>query len=110
MTETLKVLGQSVPTATTLTTLYTVPAATSAVISSIVVCNQNSSTTIRFRVSIAIGGAADATSQYLYYDLPLLNNDTFIATVGISLAATDVVRIQSDTANVSFNLLGVEVA
>jgi len=108
--ETLKVLGQAVPTANVLTDLYTVPASSSAVISSIVVCNQNSSSTIAFRVSVAVGGAADTPKQYLYYDLPLTNNDTFVATIGISLAQNDVVRIQSDTANVSFNLVGVEVA
>lgn len=107
--ETLKILGQSVPTATTLTALYTVPASTSAVISSIVICNQNSSTTIKFRISLAKAGAADTPAQYLYYDLPLIANDTFIATIGISLATTDVIRIQSDTASVSFNVLGCEV-
>lgn len=109
MAETLKVLGQSVPTASTLTALYIVPGSTSAVVSSIIICNQNSSTTIKFRISLAKSGAADTPAQYIYYDLPLIANDTFIATVGISLAATDVVRIQSDTANVSFNILGVEV-
>ena len=35
-----KVLGQSIPSATTATTLYTVPAATQAVVSTITVCNQ----------------------------------------------------------------------
>ena len=39
MATTYKVLGQSNPAATTLTTLYTVPAATQAVISSISVAN-----------------------------------------------------------------------
>lgn len=109
MTEALKVLGQVTPAAATLTTLYTVPAATSASISSIVICNQNA-TQVLFRISLAIAGASNTTAQYLYYDLPLLANDTFIATVGISLATTDVVRVQSDTTNVSFNLLGVEVS
>ena len=110
MAETLKVLGQVVPTATTLTALYTVPGSVSAVISSIIICNQNPATTIKFRISLAKSNAVDTPAQYIYYDLPLIANDTFIATVGISLAATDVVRVQSDTANVSFNLLGVEVA
>jgi len=35
-----KVLGQSNPAATTATTLYTVPAGTQAVVSTIAVCNQ----------------------------------------------------------------------
>lgn len=108
MVEILQVLGQIVPSPTTLTTLYTVPALTSASVSSIIVCNQNS-TSILFRLSIAVAGVADNSKQYLYYDLPLDGNDTFIATIGISLGAADEVRVQSDTANVSFNIFGVEV-
>src|ERR1700679_3815713 len=108
MGEILKVLGQSTPAATTLTNLYTVPSTYASVVSSITICNSNNST-ILFRVSIAQAGASDSLQQYLYYDLPLAPNDTFIATIGISLAETDVIRIQSNTANVSFNLLGVEI-
>jgi hypothetical protein len=108
MAETLKVLGQDDPTATVLTDLYTVPGATSAVVSSIMVCNQNA-TAIKFRVSVAIAGAADDPKQYLYYDVAIPALNTFAATLGVSLATTDVVRVESDTANVSFNLFGTEV-
>ena len=106
----LKILGQAAPGATILTNLYTVPASTSTYVTSIIICNQNSATTVKFRVSVAPGGAVDNAKQYLYYDLPLDNNDTFIATIGITLATTDVIRVQSDTTNVSFNLLGIELS
>ena len=43
MATTYKVLGQSNPAATTATTLYTVPAATSAIASTITICNQSTS-------------------------------------------------------------------
>jgi hypothetical protein len=109
MTDTLKVLAQAAPSPTVLTTLYTVPGATSTTVSSITVCNQNSSAIAAFRVSIAIGAAADSPEQYLYYDVPLIENDTFIAVVGLTLAATDVIRVQTSIANVSFGLFGVEV-
>lgn len=108
MTEILQVLGQIVPDANTLTPLYTVPGSMSASVSSVIVCNQNS-LSVLFRISIAVGGVADDPKQYLYFDLPLDGNDTFIATIGISLAANDIVRVQSDTGNVSFNIFGVEV-
>lgn len=108
MTEILQVLGQLVPSANTLTPLYTVPGGISASVSSVIICNQTSSS-ILFRISVAVNGEADDPKQYLYFDLPLENNDTFIATVGISLASGDIVRVQSDTANVSFNIFGVEV-
>jgi hypothetical protein len=107
---TLKILGQSVPAANTLTTLYTVPAATSASISSLIVCNQNSyDVYTNFSVSLAVGGAADSPEQYIYYKLLLNGYNTFIATIGISLATTDQVRIISTAASVSFSLTGVEV-
>lgn len=109
MTEILQVLGQIVPDPDTLTPLYTVPSLTSASVSSVIVCNQNPSTDILFRISIAVNGEADDPKQYLYFDLPLESNDTFIATIGISLASGDIVRVQSNAANVSFNIFGVEV-
>jgi len=108
MVETLKVLGQVAPSATTLTVAYTVPAATSTVVSSIIICNSNN-TNQTFRISIAPAGAADNIKQYMYYDLPILANDTFIATVGISLATTDVVRCYASATNMAFQLSGVEV-
>lgn len=107
MPTTPKVLGQSKPSATTLTALYTVPAATSAVASTITVCNQ-SATPTAFRISVAPAGAGDATSQYLYYDVAIGGNDTFAATLGISLATTDVVRVYNTLATLSFSLFGVE--
>ena len=79
--ETLKILGQLVPSASSLSALYTVPALTMASVSSVVVCNQNSGLWIAFRVSLAVSGAADDPNQYIYYDLPLDPNDTFIATI-----------------------------
>lgn len=108
MTDTFKPLAQAIPAAGTLTTLYTVPGATSAVISTIKMCNQ-SSTDTTVRVSLAIAGAADTPAQYLYYDLLLAGNDTFSATEGWSMATTDVLRGQSANGLVSFNVFGVQV-
>jgi len=104
-----KVLGQSSPTATTETALYTVPAATSAVASSVIVCNR-SAVLSTFRISIAIAGATTAPKDYIYYDLPIGANDTFIATIGVTLAATDEVRVYSSNTNLSFSLYGSEIS
>ena len=109
MTDTFKVLGQSFPSAATLTTLYTVPALTSTTASSITVCNQSSTTADSFRISIQVAAAADTSKQYIYYNLPLAANDTFIATIGATLATTDVVKCYSSGGLSSFNLFGVEV-
>lgn len=107
MAEILRTLAQSAPGATSLTDIYTVPALTSTVLSSMIVCNRGITATT-FRISIAVAGAADATKQYLYYDVPISKNNTFIATIGVTLATTDVVRVYAGNANLSFTLVGVE--
>ena len=108
MAEALKVLGQADPAATTLTALYTVPGATSAVASSLTIANRTGSTKT-VRVSVAIAGAGDAVEQYIIYDVKILKNDFMTLTLGITLAATDVVRVYVDALGVSFNLFGTEV-
>lgn len=107
MAETIKILGQSNPAATTATTLYTTPGATSTVVSSIVVCNQAASAGT-FRISLDQGGGGDSAKDYLYYDQAIEANSTFIATIGITLAATDLVRVYASSATMSFNLFGAE--
>jgi len=107
MATTLKVLGQQNPNATTLTTLYTVPSATSTVISSLCVCNR-SATPTTFRVAIRPAGASISNEHYLYYDIEILGNDTFIATIGLTLSTTDVVSVYSTLATLSFHLYGQE--
>ena len=107
MASVIKVLGQSAPSATTETDLYTVPAATSTVVSSLVICNRGA-TEATFRVSIAVGGGATANKDYLYYDLPIAPNDTFIFTIGPTLAAADEVKVYASTGNLSFSIFGQE--
>lgn len=107
MATTFKILGQSKPNATTLTAAYTVPAATTATVSTITVANQ-SATATSFRISVAINGAADTAAQYLYYDISIPGNNTFATTIGITLGAGDVVRVYNTLATCSFNVFGVE--
>lgn len=107
MTIAYKVLGQSNPSATTLTSLYTVPSATSAIGSTLAICNLGVSTT--FRVAVRPAGAAIANAHYIVYDNYVNAGDTIFLTLGITLAATDVVSVYAGTANVTFNLFGSEV-
>jgi glucose-6-phosphate dehydrogenase assembly protein OpcA len=107
MATTYKVLGQSAPSATTATTLYTVPSATSAVISTLVVANR-ASTAATYRISIRPGGASQANQHYLAYDVEVSGSDSTTLTLGMTLAATDVITIYASTANLSFNLFSSE--
>lgn len=107
MANVYKVLGQSNPAATTLTTLYTVPASTSAVASTLTVCNIGVSTTVRAAVRPA--GATLANQHYIIYDAAVNANDTLFFTLGLSLATTDVVSVYAGTTGMSFNLYGTEI-
>ena len=108
MADTFKVLGQSKPAGNTLTDLYTVPGATSAAVSSLAVCNQSASTS-KVRVAVAVAGAADTAAQYIVYDALLVPNETKSFVIGMTLATTDIVRALSDSGQVSFNLFGVQI-
>jgi hypothetical protein len=103
-----KILGQSNPSATTLTDAYTVPSSTEAIISTIVVCNR-SGTSTTFRISVAVNGASDSDEQYLYYDIAIPGSDTFVATLGVTLDATDKIRVYAAAQQLSFNIFGVEI-
>lgn len=109
MAETLKVLAQSAPAATTLTDVYTVPSLTSTTVSTLTVCNRGASSA-SFRISVAIAGAADTAAQYIFYDQALDANSTYAATMGITLGAADKIRVYASNANLTVNVFGVEVS
>lgn len=103
-----KVLGQLEPAATTDTTLYTVPASTQAVCSTLSICNKNASDGT-FRVRIKINNAADDDKQYVCYDAPITAKDTLLLTFGATLGAGDVVRAYASNADMTFQLFGSEI-
>lgn len=103
-----KVLGQLLPAANTDTDLYTVPAATESVGSTITICNQLGSAAT-FRVAVRPAGAALAAKHYIAYDSPLDANDTVSLTLGFTLATTDVVTVRDSSGNVSFSMFGSEI-
>ena len=109
MTTVYKVLAQSNPSATTATTLYTVPSSTSTVVSTITVCNQ-ASTAGSYRIAVRPAGASLAAQHYAAYDVPIAANDTTALTLGITLATTDVVTIYASSANMSFAAFGSEIS
>ena len=109
MATTYKVLGQSALAATTNTNVYTVPASTEAVISSITVCNRTSSP-VTYRVAIRPNGDVLANEHYLAYDVTVNGNDTTILTVGLTINAADVVTCYASAASLSIGVFGSEIA
>ena len=109
MATTYKVLGQVNPAATTATTLYTVGSGKSAVVSTITVCNQ-AATAATFRIAIRVAGSTLSAEEYIAYDSTVAANDTTAFTLGITLAATDVITVYASTTTVSFNAFGSEIS
>jgi glucose-6-phosphate dehydrogenase assembly protein OpcA len=108
MATTYKVLAQSAPSATTNTDVYTVGSGKSTVVSTITVCNR-AATAATYRIAIRVAGATIANQHYVAYDSTVNANDTIALTLGITLAATDVVTVYASSANTSFNLFGSEI-
>jgi len=110
MPTTYKVLGQSAPSAATATTLYTVPASTQAVISTINVVNTHASTADVIRIAIRPDGESLANKHYIVYGVSLAAASTFTYTGGVTLGDTDIVTVFSTNGTSSFNTFGSEIA
>ena len=109
MATTYKVLGQVAPSATTNTDLYTVGAGKSAVVSTIAIANRGA-TSATYRVAIRVAGAAIANEDYIAYDATITANNSTMITIGVTLAATDVITVYASNANLSFNAFGSEIS
>ena len=109
MAKSYKVLAQSAPLATTETNLYTVPSSTSAVTSTLTVCNRGGSTA-SYRIAIRPNSASISDEHYVAYDATLPANDTIALTLGLTLGTNDVITVYASTASISFGLFGSEIA
>jgi hypothetical protein len=109
MPTTYKVLGQSAPAATTAANIYTVPSATQTIVSTITVANR-AATAGTYRVYVRPAGASVANQHYLVYDASLPGNATDTLTLGVTLAATDVLSVYASTGDFSFNAFGSELS
>lgn len=108
MPESRSILGQVGATPLVVTDVYTVPANTEAVVSSILVCNQSVSNGT-FSLSAAAGGGADDPEQYFYWNVPIISGDTFKTTLGITLGAGDVIRVLTTVNRTITHVFGVEI-
>ena len=110
MPTTYKVLGRKASAATTMEELYAVPSSTSAVVSTITVCNRSTSArTYRIAIKPATGTTL-ADEHYIAYDVAIAANDTTALTLGVTLATTDVVTVYASSATMSFSAFGSELS
>ena len=108
MANAYKVLAQSAPAATTATDVYTVPSATEAVISTVIITNRAASAGT-FRLSIRPDGGAQTDAMYIAYDVPISPNDSTTLTLGLTMDAADVLTAYCSSADMSVNVFGTEI-
>lgn len=105
-----KILGQVHPAGTTDTDLYTVPAATETIVSTLTITNVTASPA-NARVWARVNGAATAHVNAIIFDAPIAGNTTVAFTLGLTLDATDIVTVRSATGNtLTFQLFGSEIS
>lgn len=93
----------------TYATLYNVPSATQAVISTIVICNTGS-TTANYRIGLDTAAGTPGASEWLVYDASIAGNDTVGITLGICLEATKYIRVSSSANTVTFSAFVSEIS
>lgn len=113
MATSYKVLGQLYANAYTYADVYTCPAGTNAVVSTIAICNQDVSTT-SYRIAIQKASEyspiTPQNKQFIAYEITLDPKDSTTATLGVTLAAGDVITVWAATNYVSFNVFGSEIS
>ena len=105
-----KVLGRRASGATTEEELYTVPSATEAVVSTLVICNRSASART-YRILIKPTAATTAADEhYIAYDVAIAANDSTALTLGITLAATNSISVYaSASSSLTFTAFGSEI-
>lgn len=86
----------------TYATLYTTPAATEAVISSIVITNQASSS-VTVRIGMDTTAGTPGASEWLVYDAVVAGNDTVALTLGVTMPASQFIRVSSSANTCNFS-------
>jgi len=108
-TETIKSPSYALPAANTLTTLYTVPASTQAVVSTINVCN-TASADATYRIAVLPSGVGITNANYIVFNATVAGNETISLTQGITMDSGDLLRVFASTASVAFNAFKMEIA
>ena len=107
-----KILGQVQTTANALTTIYTVPASTNTVVTTITICNQ-SANTVSVNVAANVSGSAVSTKNFIVSGYSLGAAETLVLEPRISLNVGSILSANvtgaNAASNVSINAFGVEI-
>jgi len=109
MASSYKVLGRKASAATTMEELYAVPSSTSAVVSTITVCNRAAAART-YRIAIKpTTGTTLANDHYIAYDVSIPANDTTALTLGLTLATGNSIQVYASAADLTFQAFGSEI-
>jgi glucose-6-phosphate dehydrogenase assembly protein OpcA len=86
-----------------------VPSSTSTVVSTIVVGNLGGAAAT-YRIAVRPAGESIANKHYVVYDATVAATDSVSITIGMTLAATDVISVYGSTATMSFQAYGSEIS
>lgn len=105
------ILGQRNPTANVLTTLYTVPASNSAILSSLTISNldENAANGAAFRIAVNTSSAAVSNASYIAYGVNVPGRDAITLTLGVTLNAGSIVSVNANSSLLAFSAFGTEV-
>jgi hypothetical protein len=104
-----KVLGQSTPSVTTNTDIYTVPSGKEAVVSTITIANLDTNPAT-YRIAVRPNGESLLNKHYIAYNAGVPANDTIALTIGLSLSDLDVMTVYASSASISFGVFGSEIS
>jgi hypothetical protein len=93
----------------TYATLYETSASTTAVISTILICN-TASTSATYRIGLDTTAGTPGGSEWLVYNATVAGNDTIALTLGISLGNTKFIRVSSSANTVTFSAFVSEIS
>lgn len=110
MAQTYKRLGAINPSANTQTNVYVVPAATSAVISTIAICNQSATNASYSLIVMPTYAASAPAIDFIVRGAVVPAADTIFLTIGLTANATTVVAANTNSSNVSFSIFGSEIS
>lgn len=87
----------------TYATLYSTGASTTAVISSIIICNTSASNVL-YRIGLdTIAGTPDiALGEFIAYDATVAANDTICMTIGLAMGNTQHIRVSAGSTTINF--------
>jgi len=94
----------------TYTTLYSTNSSTSAVLSTIAICNAASAdATYRVGITDSATDPSLTTGQFIAYGSTVAGNDTTFISVGVALGNNKFIRVSSSSASVNFNAFISEI-